>query len=81
MYTPELCGEIFNTQKIASINWSLTSSRVGYSHDVTETRILNVDMYTPMALQKFTRGYCLVHFYVRIVSLIPSSYVHQGVLR
>ena len=48
----------------------------GYLHDVTETRILNEDMYASMARQKLTRGYCLTHYYVRIVSLFPSSYVH-----
>ncbi len=55
---------------------SLASPRASYSHAVTETRILNGDIYASMARQKLTRGYCLTHFCVRIVSLFPSSYVH-----
>ena len=44
--------------------------------DATNTKFLVEDMYASMTRQNLTTGHCLTHYYVRIVSLLPSSYVH-----
>ena len=62
---------------------ALRSPRARYSHDVTETlpsQIRNEYMYASMARKKTITRYCLIHCYVRIASLLLSSYVNHGIL-
>ena len=63
---------------------AIRSTRARHSHDViddaTNTRMKNEYMYAPMARKKAITRYWLIHCYVRIVSLLLSSYVNVGML-